>query len=116
MADKLTAEERARRSALTSACTAFFLARPYQRIPLADLERLFGKGGWRTRVSESRRYVIVPAGGSLENELDYVKIDGKPVPLSYYVYKPQAALGPAAHEYREVSLFAPSAGAPWSAR
>lgn len=72
---------------------------------MAELERLFGRGGWRTRVSETRRHVIVPAGGVLENEIDYVKIDGKPVPLSFYVYKPHAPIGRDGAELVQPTLF-----------
>lgn len=52
--------------------------------------------------------MVEPAGGSLEWEPQYVKIDGQTVPLSFYIYKPHKPIGRDGGTYVQPTLFTDS--------
>ena len=107
----LASAELKRRQMAVRKLVAFFRERPYQFVTMQELADRFGLGGFRTRVSEARRFVFEPEHGELKNER--VRREDNPTYwASAYIYKPQRPLGRDASEYREVSLF-DSAEAPF---
>lgn len=84
-----------RRASHTQRVVDLFRAMPHQWIGWQMLANEGGQLAWRTRVADARK-VFAKDGGSVVWNGD--------VQASSYMYRPQAALGPAAHEFREVTL------------
>jgi len=74
-----------RRTSLTDLIEAFFKAWPYAWLPMQDLAKVGGIGGWRTRVSEARERIEAEGGAVIWN-----KRSGRE---SANMYRPQAPIG-----------------------
>lgn len=92
-----------RRQRAVRKLVAFFRERPWTRVSMEELAHDFGIGGFRTRVSEARRFVFEPEGGQLKNER--VRIEGSTRWTSVYMYQPQRPLGRDASELTQATLF-----------
>lgn len=89
--------EIARRAGKTAAVIALFQSAPHVWISWQALAHVGGGCAWRSRVSDARK-VFEQEGGAL--------IWNGQVEASCYLYRPQAPLGRAAHQYvSQVGLF-----------
>src|SRR5205809_4901098 len=98
----MDAIEATRRKSHRDAIADYFKAHEYIWVGSSMLMDLGGALAWRTRVSDCRTEL----GMFIENRQERIELaDGGIVVQSSYRYRPHPQIGPAAHLYRDVSLF-----------
>jgi hypothetical protein len=74
------------RPSYTDRVLALFTAHPREPIPFTHLNREFGIGGWRTRVSEARHQLRACGRGTIVNH----QVRHKDAPTeSFYTFMPE---------------------------
>ena len=98
----MDATEATRRKSHRDAIAEHFKAHEHLWIDSSMLMELGGALAWRTRVSDCRTEL----GMFIENRQERIELaDSSIVVQSSYRYRPHPPIGPAAHLYRDVSLF-----------
>lgn len=105
----LAKAELLRRQRVVQKLVVFFEAKPYVWVPIQELARQFGYGGFRTRISEARRFIWAPQGSQIESG----RFPG-PVADWRYRFCPHTPLARDASQPVSGDLFTPSEDAPWS--